>query len=540
MKKLILAALVLISTTLIAKEPQSLKFKNGKFKIAQFTDVHYNPEFEGCKGSLQLINDVLDNEKPDLVIFSGDIVVCNQCEKGWKDVTDPVIKRKIPFAVTFGNHDDEGNLTREEIYNIVSKLPHNVNGANPSGVKGFSNAALEILGSSTKKPEAICWIFDSNSYSTIKGVGGYGWFEPNQIKWYSDTSEKYTAANGSTPLPSLAFFHIALPEHSLAYNSSKWMVVGDRTENECPPEYNSGMFLEMLKNKDIMGVFVGHDHDNNYVANLENILLGFGKFSGSKATYTSQGSGSRIFELSEGEREFKTWIFNSDKTTIDSVHYPIDYTKDGKLYRNPMLDSISYSFGTALTQQLLSSKLDPADLNINSINQAMKDVLMGKSESEERVNKMLGIYFNDIMASKNEKLVANYIKQGEEYLEKIETENPKVKKTGSGLLYEIVKEGETSKMPTATSNVIVHYKGSLPDGEVFDSSYDRGDPTELNLSRVIEGWSEGIQLIGKGGKINLWIPSNLAYGENGAGEVIPPNTPIHFEIELLFVGGANE
>ncbi|GKT17740.1 FKBP-type peptidyl-prolyl cis-trans isomerase [Acidovorax sp. SUPP2522] len=104
----------------------------------------------------------------------------------------------------------------------------------------------------------------------------------------------------------------------------------------------------------------------------------------------------------------------------------------------------------------------------------------------------------------------------------------------SGLVYESLKEG-TGASPKATDTVKVHYKGTLPDGKEFDSSYKRGEPTEFPLNRVIPCWTEGVQRMKPGGKAKLTCPPAIAYGERGAGGVIPPNATLNFEIELISV-----
>lgn len=125
------------------------------------------------------------------------------------------------------------------------------------------------------------------------------------------------------------------------------------------------------------------------------------------------------------------------------------------------------------------------------------------------------------------------LQQGEAFLK----ENAKkegVQQTASGLQYKVITEG-AGKSPKATDTVVVHYRGTLISGKEFDSSYGRGEPIEFPLNGVIKGWTEGVQLMKEGGKLMLFIPPALAYGERGAGGVIGPNETLIFEIELLRV-----
>ena len=108
--------------------------------------------------------------------------------------------------------------------------------------------------------------------------------------------------------------------------------------------------------------------------------------------------------------------------------------------------------------------------------------------------------------------------------------------TKSGLVYRSLKDG-TGSSPAATDRVKVHYKGTFPDGKEFDSSYKRNEPTEFPLNGVIPCWTEGVQLMKTGGKAKLTCPSSIAYGQRGAGGVIPPNATLVFEIELLAING---
>lgn len=110
---------------------------------------------------------------------------------------------------------------------------------------------------------------------------------------------------------------------------------------------------------------------------------------------------------------------------------------------------------------------------------------------------------------------------------------PNIKTTASGLQYEVLTPGKGKTNPLATDNVTVHYKGTSLDGKEFDSSYSRGEPTSFPLNGVIPGWTEGVQLMTEGAKYKFYIPSNLAYGENGAGGSIAPNETLIFEVELI-------
>lgn len=113
------------------------------------------------------------------------------------------------------------------------------------------------------------------------------------------------------------------------------------------------------------------------------------------------------------------------------------------------------------------------------------------------------------------------------------TKKANIVTTASGLQYEVLTPGKGKASPSATSNVTVHYKGTTLDGKEFDSSYSRGEPATFPLNRVIPGWTEGVQLMKEGAKYRFFIPSELAYGEQGAGRDIGPNATLIFDIELI-------
>ena len=118
---------------------------------------------------------------------------------------------------------------------------------------------------------------------------------------------------------------------------------------------------------------------------------------------------------------------------------------------------------------------------------------------------------------------------------KVDADAPKkFTATESGLKYRVLRKGTGGK-PAATDTIKVNYHGWLKDGKVFDSSYKRGEPISFPLNRVIKGWTEGMQLVGEGGMIELEIPANLAYGDRGSGDDVPPKATLHFLVELLKV-----
>lgn len=193
------------------------------------------------------------------------------------------------------------------------------------------------------------------------------------------------------------------------------------------------------------------------------------------------------------------------------------------------MDKFSYSIGLGIGQNLLG--MGARNLNVEDFAQAIKDVLEGNptavshTEAREVVNK----YFEELEA----KLSAEAIEKGKNFLE----ENKKkenIVTLPSGLQYEVIKEGN-GKKPKATDRVRCHYEGTLIDGTLFDSSIQRGEPAVFGVNQVIAGWVEALQLMSEGSKWRLFIPSELAYGANGAGEMIPPHSTLIFEVEMIEV-----
>ena len=203
-----------------------------------------------------------------------------------------------------------------------------------------------------------------------------------------------------------------------------------------------------------------------------------------------------------------------------------------KTPREKLSYSIGFDIGTSL-------KRDGIDVDPNIVTRAIEDALSGGKTlmTEQEMRESIHAIQKDIVAKHQEQtkeLGDKKKKDGETFL----AENKKkdgVVALPSGLQYMILAEGKGNQ-PKATDTVTVQYRGTLIDGTEFDSSYKRGQPATFPLNRVIKGWTEGIQLMKEGGKIRLFVPSELAYGDRGAGAQIGPNAVLIFEVELLSVG----
>jgi len=195
-------------------------------------------------------------------------------------------------------------------------------------------------------------------------------------------------------------------------------------------------------------------------------------------------------------------------------------------------DSASYALGVLIGQnnkQNLDASPGTKDLNVDILMNAFEKQMKGEESQMDaaKANTLIQGFFEKVSAREA-------TKNAEEGKAFLETNKAKagVVTTASGLQYEILKEG-TGPKPTAQQNVKCHYHGTLINGTVFDSSVDRGEPATFNVSQVIPGWTEALQLMPVGSKWKLYIPGELAYGERGAGKDIGPNSALIFEVELL-------
>ncbi len=191
------------------------------------------------------------------------------------------------------------------------------------------------------------------------------------------------------------------------------------------------------------------------------------------------------------------------------------------------IDKVSYSLGLSIASNLISSGIKT--INQEAFNDAMNSVFAGQMPEimPDEANNILQTYFEKIQNEKGKEAK----EAGEKFLAENKTREGVVT-LESGLQYKILNEGSGAK-PTANDTVKCHYEGRLINGQVFDSSIRRGEPAEFPVGGVIAGWVEALQLMSVGSKWQLYIPSELAYGQHGAGAAIGPNETLIFDVELL-------
>lgn len=313
------------------KQYQSiLRFReNGKFKILQVADAHLVAGYGECRDpwpavkdvkkcladpiTIEFINTVLDIEDPDLVVMTGDQVYGS----GSKDVetalfkaAEPFIKRRIPFAMLMGNHDSEGDITREQIYEILKTLPYSVSEAGPKGLTGSGNFYLTIGNEGID--DAILYLVDSHSYSRSK-IPGYDYIREDQREFidqcYQKEQSKMSGKKADKPL-GMAFFHIPLPEYREFKDNvgEPRPMIGSYKEGCTAPMHNSH-FYQTLKDIGVSVVSVGHDHCNDYCLDYDGMWLCYGGAVG-EGGYGGYGGTTRrmrVFELDKKKRTIKTW-----------------------------------------------------------------------------------------------------------------------------------------------------------------------------------------------------------------------------------------
>lgn len=315
------------STAARAAKPELEFNDHGTFKVMMYSDVQDGPKMD--PRATALMERLLDTEKPDVVIIVGDCIAGDTCKTvaevkeaiAW--VAGPVEKRGIPWAMVFGNHDQEHfpntHMGKEDVFKVYQSYPHNINPRGSKAIHGVGNACLSIKDRTGKDTVFALWLLDSGEYADGPAKG-YDWIHSDQIAWYTQASREIESRNGHK-VPGLMFFHIPLREFTEMATTTK--IKGDRKEPECPARVNSGLLAAIVERGDVKGVFCGHDHINNYVGEWMGVQLGY---DGSIGYYSynlpendpmvARGRGARVFEIKESDPwKYTTWMRFSDGTT---------------------------------------------------------------------------------------------------------------------------------------------------------------------------------------------------------------------------------
>lgn len=323
----------------------TLKVNNaGKFKILQVADLHFSTGMgkcldpfpastkSGCRAdprTLKFLEKVLDIEEPDLVVLTGDQIfgqASPDAETSIFKALDPFIRRKIPFAVVLGNHDDEGSLSRSEVMSVSANLPFSMGVVGPEEVAGFGNYVVNIEGQSSHAMAASLFFLDSHSYSkNPKVTPGYDWIKESQLKWLEQEAAITKKADPKLHL-SMGFFHIPLPE----YRNLEQPLIGSQKEGVMAPQYNTGA-RTVLGRIGVQVVSVGHDHCNDYClqdvaqkdTNEENkvwLCYGGGSGEGGYGGYGGYVRRLRVFELDTSNGDIKSWKRTEQEPEKDFDH----------------------------------------------------------------------------------------------------------------------------------------------------------------------------------------------------------------------------
>ncbi len=333
---------------------------NGKFKILQVADLHLSTGVGVCRDpmpddgrpceadtrTLEFIGKILDDEKPDLVVLSGDQVngdTAPDAQTAILKFAELFISRQIPYATIFGNHDDEKTLSRAAQMEIIESLPYSLSAAGPKDVDGVGNYYIEVLSRGTGHHSALTlYLLDTHAYSPDeRNYHGYDWLKETQINWFKNTSRtlrgkeshrKYTHVRMD-----LAFIHIPLPEQRIDTNprgSGSWL------EGVTAPFFNSG-FRDALVEEGVVMVSCGHDHANDYCALSENDGTpklwmcyaggaGFGGYGG----YGGYQRRVRVFDIDMNEALIRTYTRveygETEKRTEEMI-----IVEDGKAVKPP-------------------------------------------------------------------------------------------------------------------------------------------------------------------------------------------------------------
>ena len=322
-----------------------LRFRDGKFKIMQVADVQEVPQVS--PDTVKLLTLAIEREQPDLIVFTGDQLYGliplfflgdneQNVRRTLQRILAPAEEAGIPFAVTFGNHDEQAGLTNAEQAKLYAEFPHYLKGER----RGDDDPGTLLLtvqnGAGADAVNVL--LVDSNGQ---RGTGEYLPVKPEQLSWIKEKLE-------ARPLPTFVFQHIPVPEYyhvlERAKRTTKGAVEAFRThaheyyvlphtlreaggfmgETPAVPDENSGEFEILKQSGCVKGLFVGHDHNNSFVSELDGMKIAYTQSTGFHAYGPGRTRGVRIIELDErSPGDFSTHTVTFDELTNDKLHQPL-------------------------------------------------------------------------------------------------------------------------------------------------------------------------------------------------------------------------
>jgi len=278
-----------------ASTTQALQFNSTtkEFVIVQFTDMHCGNDDGHDAQTHDLQRRIIDSIKPDLIVITGDAVAAENAkdigwfERTWQGFTSPMVEAGVPYIYTLGNHDNEGDLTKEQMVQLDETNPMSLRGTS-EGIPNTTNYMVPIYSSRNESELAAhIWSLDSGTVSCGNRTDGYGCIEREVVEWYDEESQNIRETHGRN-VHHLAFYHIPIPEYIEVYNDQDFY--GEYNEYVWCPVVNTGFFEAVKRNGDISAMFVGHDHVNDYGGFYEGVELVYGRKTGFHAYGDKRGA----------------------------------------------------------------------------------------------------------------------------------------------------------------------------------------------------------------------------------------------------------
>ena len=256
--------------------------EDGTFTIVQLTDLHIGslPHHEDDYKTFELIDKAFENLDADLVIITGDLIWSEgvpNADRVFLELLHRINKHDVPVAITYGNHDSEDEFTRSDLREMEKVLDHFVEKNHVFLVDDRESYTIEIFDQKGESIEHVLYVIDSGAAAPLP-VGEYDWVHPEQVNWFRETSNQYNQLEGKKK--DLLFMHIPLPEY---WQASQNILSGECNETNdtiSAPYINTGLFAAAVLNGQIDAIFVGHDHDNNFVGEHFGIKLVYGQVGG--------------------------------------------------------------------------------------------------------------------------------------------------------------------------------------------------------------------------------------------------------------------